>query len=341
MEYLLAGSSFIFTLLLIPLVKRMSEPLGLIDEPSRGIHEIPTPRSGGIAVIGAVGVSLFLLTLRGDSFLKEPRVGYVIAGFLSVFILGLLDDVFDLRARYKMSFLILIALLVSFLYKPTNIPAFALLLNSLICTLLFLGAVNGVNFIDGMDGLAPGLCFLSFFSFFFLLSSIGDRMGALLALSCAFALFGFLFYNWHPATIFIGDAGNFALGFLLAFLGYRLWLGSPNFPTLVAILFLLLVPAYDLILTVVRRLLNKRPLFQGDLHHSYHKLWRDWGWKYTDVVIFFLALQAVFSLFAISIFFHSSYCLALILLTLTILGAVIFTLHYGLTSFEKINMKNR
>jgi len=334
MEFILAGTSFIFCLLLVPPLKRLSGKLGMIDDPSKGIHSVPTPRSGGIAVIGAVGISLLLLLWKGDSFLKEPRVGYVIASFLLIFLLGLLDDALDIRARYKMVCLVAIALLIAFFYMPPGLSTPALIFNFFLSLSLFLGAVNGVNFIDGMDGLAPGLCFLSFFSFFFLLSSVGDKMGALLALSCAFSLLGFLFYNWHPATIFIGDAGNFALGFLLAFLGYRLWLSSPDFHTFFALLFLLFAPAYDLALTVFRRLINRRPLFQGDLHHSYHKLWRDWGWNYTNVVLFFLALQAIACIFAFLAFFFRSPYLTFSLAFLCISFSILFTRRYKLTTFE-------
>jgi UDP-GlcNAc:undecaprenyl-phosphate GlcNAc-1-phosphate transferase len=296
MELKVSIGSFILSLILVPFAKYLSYLLGTIDEPSKGIHKFPTPRLGGLAVMGAIAISLLFL---GDkSIFSEFRVRYAILSFGLVYLLGLADDLLEVRARVKMAIIILLVLPLSLLYVPPYLSLALHISYSLLALILFLGTINAINFIDGMDGLAPGLCLLSFLSFFLLLSSVGDKGGALLAISCAFSLLGFLFYNWHPASIFMGDGGNYALGFLLAFLSYRLWLAEPNIRTLLVILFLLFMPAYDLVLTVVRRIINHRPLFVGDFGHSYHKLWRDWGWEYKNVVIFFLLCQAIACSFA-------------------------------------------
>jgi UDP-GlcNAc:undecaprenyl-phosphate GlcNAc-1-phosphate transferase len=330
MELKVGIASFILSLILVPFAKYLSYILGTIDEPSKGIHRFPTPRLGGLAVMGAIAISLLFL---GDkSIFSEFRVRYALLSFGLVYLLGLADDLLEVRARVKMAIIVLLILPLSLLYVPPYLSLALHICYSLLALILFLGAINAINFIDGMDGLAPGLCLLSFLSFFFLLSSVGDKGGALLAISCVFSLLGFLFYNWHPASIFMGDGGNYALGFLLAFLSYRLWLAEPNIRTLLAILFLLFMPAYDLILTVVRRIINHRSLFVGDFGHSYHKLWRDWGWEYKTVVFFFLICQAIFCLFAFVVFFLRSFYLTLLLLILALSFSLLLTHRYRLTS---------
>lgn len=338
MDYLLAGASFPLCLLLVPLAKYLSYLIGAVDEPSKGIHKVPTPRLGGIAVIGAVAISTLLLV--ANSLLSELRVGYSLLSLGLVFLLGLLDDCVDIRARLKMGAIIILVLPLALLYMPANLPLLLHILYSLLALVLFLGTINAVNFIDGMDGLAPGLCLLSFLFLFLLLSTVGDKRGALLALCCACSLLGFLFYNWHPASIFMGDGGNYALGFILAYLSYRLWLASPNIHTFFAILFLLFLPAYDLVLTVVRRLINHRGLFEGDLEHSYNKMLRRWG-EYKKVVIFFLVCQAVACVFGIYIFTYRSLWLTLLLSLIGISSAFLFARRYELTSFEGMTLPER
>jgi len=333
MELKVSVASFIVSLILVPLAKYLSRILGVIDEPSKGIHTLPIPRLGGIAIVGALGISLIFL---GDkSVFSEFRVRYALLSFGLVFLLGLADDLLNIRARIKMAIIIIIVLPLSLLYVPPHLPLNLHILYSFLALILFLGTINAINLIDGMDGLAPGLCLLSFLSFFFLLSSVGDKGGALLAISCAFALMGFLFYNWHPASIFMGDGGNHALGFLLAFLSYRLWLAEPDIRTLLVILFLLFMPAYDLVLTLVRRILNHQPIFAGDLEHSYNKLLRDWGWEYKTVVLFFLACQAIFCLFAFIVFFLRSSFLSLLLTILALSFSLLLAHRYKFTSIAE------
>jgi UDP-GlcNAc:undecaprenyl-phosphate GlcNAc-1-phosphate transferase len=288
--------------------------------------------------MGAIAISLLFF---GDkSIFSEFRVRYALLSFGLVYLLGLADDLLEVRARVKMAIIVLLILPLSLLYVPPYLSLALHISYSLLALILFLGAINAINFIDGMDGLAPGLCLLSFLSFFFLLSSVGDKGGALLAISCAFSLLGFLFYNWHPASIFMGDGGNYALGFLLAFLSYRLWLAEPNIWTLLVILFLLFMPAYDLVLTVVRRIINHRPLFVGDFGHSYHKLWRDWGWEYKTVVIFFLLCQAIACSFAFLSFHSRSLLLTLFLAFLSFFFAYIFTSRYKLTTYGEREVRS-
>jgi hypothetical protein len=91
------------------------------------------------------------------------------------------------------------------------------------------------------------------------------------------------------------------------------------------------MPAYDLILTVVRRVLNHQPIFAGDLEHSYNKLVRDWGWEYKMVVLFFIACQAVFCLFAFIVFFLHSFYLSLLLFILALSFSLLLAHRYKFT----------
>lgn len=337
MEYLICLSASFFCYLFVPISIRLAKRVGLIDQPDKGIHSLPTPRSGGLAVLGAGFLSLLLILLMDTSHPLYPydkaRI-YFIFTFLGVFLLGLVDDIWSLKGRHKLIVLFFLSLFFCF-YLSLPLSFSSCIFKFLLGCLLFVGTINAINIIDGMDGLSSSLCSLSFLTLFLILSYIGDKTFSFLSLSFSSALLGFLYYNWHPAKIFIGDVGNFTLGFLLAFLCYRLWFASPNVHTLLAILLLLWVPAYDLFLILLIRVLHHRPLLSRDWENAYIKLWKEKGWAYTQVVGFFIMVQAFTCIFSFIVVYFQSLLVTIVIGIFVLTFTIIFTKHYHLLQTRK------
>lgn len=244
-----ALSSLIVT---VPL-RRLMLSFGVLDVPdaARRIHKRATPLCGGIAVFFGALVGTALAGKLSDPF------SLALFGGGAVFLLvGLLDDIYKLPADCKLLLEIPILLIP---FAAGVLPTGA---SALFAGLFLLLSVNAVNFIDGMDGLCTLVCAGSFFALSPLLLQSGTASLFLLA-----ALLGFLPHNRHPAKIFLGDTGALALGYAV---GLSALVATDASPFL-APLFLFL-PMLDLLLTIIRRVGNRTPLFAADGGHIHHKL---------------------------------------------------------------------
>lgn len=275
-------TSAILALLLTPLVRNLAWRLGLVDLPDqqRKLHVAPTPRVGGVAIAASVVLAYGLLLLvrlsSGHIIWSDlPLVFRLAPAFGLIFTVGLIDDVVSLHPRLKLA-----GQLVAAVYawsSGIHVNAFAghafgAPVTFVVTIFWIVLCTNALNLIDGVDGLAAGV------SFFALLTMTGAALlehntaMALAAVPLAGAVLGFLRYNYHPASIFLGDSGSLTLGFLLGCFG-ALWSEKSN--TLIGLaapLLVLSVPIVDVCNSVVRRFLRGRPLFRGDRAHIHHKL---------------------------------------------------------------------
>ena len=255
----------------------------------RKVHTGEIPRVGGFVVMVAFGLVMLLglagtteLSATHELFSRSPLTG-VLVGALICGLTGLFDDLVGLRARYKLLLQIVAAGLAIGL--GLEWPALSALLGDqlwavwlarCICAGFLVASVNAFNLMDGLDGLAGGLAAIGFS--LVLVSAVlhGTPELALgwLAATALGAVLGFLVHNRHPARVFMGDAGAYFLGFLLAGLLLFVHPLRDRLPilTLSIPLMVLALPLFDMSLAIVRRALRGQPIFSGDCDHIHHRL---------------------------------------------------------------------
>lgn len=305
--------SLIASLCLTPVIRRLAERRGLVDEPrsDRTIHAKPVPRLGGVAVFLSVGLALAwlpladnLVTVSLGEHWRDARA--VLASSLLVFIFGVYDDLRGARANWKF-FAQLVAGLTLFALggriEGLTIPfvgSFELPpILSLVFTLVWvIGISNAFNLIDGLDGLAAGAALFASIVMAAVSLVAGRPLVTVVSLALAGALTGFLRYNFNPASIFLGDSGSLFMGFLLAALSIT---GAQKASTAVAVAIPLMafaLPVIDTGFAIARRLIGGRPLFEGDREHIHHKL-LERGWSQRRVAFALYGVCAIFAMLAL------------------------------------------
>ena len=289
---LLAGpfvAAALLSLALTPLAKRLAVRLGAVDLPNeRKVHKVPIPRLGGVAVVLAFAV-VVVVVLGG--LLPVPRMpnlerqAILLLGLLPVFVISLIDDIRPLRALPRLAAQVVGAVIVMahgfVLSQDIHLFGAAIELGVLawpLSLLWIVGITNAFNLIDGLDGLAAGLAFISSLSLAGVFVIAGHIDVAVVPLALAGALLGFLRYNIHPASVFLGDSGACTVGFVLACLCLR---GGTMLSAGLAILVPVVivgVPLADTLLSIVRRVLRRIELpsdtgvMDADKGHIHHKL---------------------------------------------------------------------
>jgi UDP-GlcNAc:undecaprenyl-phosphate/decaprenyl-phosphate GlcNAc-1-phosphate transferase len=249
----------------------------------RKVHRGEIPRLGGVGVFVASALGLSAaFALYGADVLGSWRTGLpiILGGAAAVHFLGLFDDLYDIRARYKLLAQVVIALCVYFAgvrVTTISLPFFGITPLSpgvgLLFTVLWLvGITNAFNLIDGLDGLASGAAMFALTTMFVVASINGQDGAALVTIILAGATLGFLVYNFPPASIFLGDSGSLFLGFMLAGVGL---LSSQKSQTVVAVAIPVVslgLPVLDTGISILRRFLRGQPIFSPDRGHIHHRL---------------------------------------------------------------------
>ncbi|HEY8770284.1 MAG TPA: MraY family glycosyltransferase [Thermoleophilaceae bacterium] len=271
--FLVAGwVSFLVT----PLVARLARRLQVINEPrDRDLHERPTPGLGGLAILAAVVVAA-LAFLPNDG---ETRG--IIGGAIAIALIGAADDALPdglppfvkLLGQFAAA---AIPVLADVRVENVTLPFVSPLdLGHWGIPLTLLGIVavmNVVNFTDGVDGLAAGVCTIAAATFAVIALSLNRDAAGVLAALTAGAAVGFLFHNFHPASIFMGDAGSNLLGLLLACVAIQGVLKTAAVVGLFFPLVILAVPALDATFVVAKRIKYRRPVYSADRWHLHHRL---------------------------------------------------------------------
>jgi len=283
------GVPFLVALLVTPLLGKMAERAGVMDDPGgHKTHNDPTPYMGGMAV--AAG----LIVIGAVSAGTEGALLTVIACASGLAILGLLDDVYGLGPLVRFACEVAAGLALWFVGVRAGVMHTAWV--DLPITVLWVVALtNAVNFIDNTDGVAASVSAVAALGITLIAIRNGDVLVASLALSIVGGSLGFLRFNFPPARIFLGDAGSLLLGFLLAALTLSLDLPvGPALPRALTTVLLAGVPLFDLAVVVVARLLEGRPVYVGGWDHSTHRLLTR-GVSTTRVVLILAGAQAVCS----------------------------------------------
>ena len=272
----------VVALAVTPLVARLARRVGAVDEPrERSLHTSPTPRLGGIAIF--LGV-----LLAGVLFLPEgEQTRGILLGAVAIVLVGALDDVFDLHPALKLAGQICAALIpvlmdvrVENLTLPFLDPIELPDSGGVVTVVGIVAMMNIVNFSDGQDGLAAGVCAISAATFAVIALSIaGDDPdigpeGGILAALTAGAAMGFLVWNFPPAKIFMGDPGSNLLGLLLACVAIQGVLKTAAVVALVFPLVILAVPLIDTGFVVAKRIKYRQPVYRADAEHLHHRFAR-------------------------------------------------------------------
>jgi UDP-GlcNAc:undecaprenyl-phosphate GlcNAc-1-phosphate transferase len=322
--------------LLTPVVRKLARRFGVLDHArsSRKIHGQPIPRLGGIAIVVAfyapmVALLFFHTTGVGAMFVAERD--YVLGLFLGggiIALLGLYDDLRGANAAKKFFVQFAVAGLLfklgfrfDVLANPFGEPI-SLGWASLPVTMLWVvGVINAMNLIDGLDGLAGGVALVAVITTFLVSVQRGHPLMMLFSSALAGSIVGFLFYNFNPASIFMGDTGSMFLGFVLAATAIQT---NQKASTAVAVLIpaiALGLPIMDTLLAIGRRALRGRPLFQADREHIHHKL-LDRGLSHRQAVLFLYGFCVVLGGAALILTYASSGQSAALLVVLALLAFV-------------------
>ena len=267
-----------------PIVKKIGIATKQVDQPdSRKIHTSPMVRIGGVSIFIAVMITLGILYgFQGWVFLDGEQLKSlttILAGSGAFFAMGLADDLWDLSPLYRLGLQLLViiglwwqGLQVDLSFLPWD-NSFLLGGLSLLITFLWLaGVANAVNWIDGMDGLAGGVTGIIAFTILFITLEKGNYGVALLMATTAGSAIAFLWYNFHPANIFMGDGGSNFLGFLLAASSLAGIANEPGLGNTLAPFVLLAVPIGDMLVVIIARLRAGKSPFIADQIHIHHRL---------------------------------------------------------------------
>ena len=274
------------TALLTPLTMRLALRLGMIDEPrERGLSERPTPLLGGLAIFGGVLVAALCFLPAG--YAEEPHLwNGVLLGAAIITLVGALDDRFDLHPLLKLGGQILAAVVVVHFgvgVKSIVLPFFGHIAlpnagitdgGPLLTVLGLVVMMNVVNFSDGVDGLAAGVCAIIATTMAIIAFDLGRPQPGVLAALTAGAALGFLIYNFPPAKSFMGDAGANLLGLLMGVIAVEAAVKSAAVVSFVLPLILLAVPFMDTTFVVLKRLKYRQPVYRPDSEHFHHRMAR-------------------------------------------------------------------
>jgi UDP-GlcNAc:undecaprenyl-phosphate GlcNAc-1-phosphate transferase len=299
------GSSLVLTYL----VRHYATVLGLVDVPdgARRLHERPVPRVGGVAVSISVICVVAIAFLTGLSGSISPgSLLPILLGGLAIFGIGLWDDIRGLGPRTKFVLETVVALalfMVGIRIEGFGVPGggfveFSTLISLPITVLWIVGVTNAFNLIDGSDGVAAGAALFASGGIAVVSIMAASQVGLLFSLALVGATLGFLFFNFPPATIFLGDSGSLFLGFTLATLGI---VSTQMAPTTLAVAIPVIsfgLPILDTLLAIVRRFLRRESLFLGDRGHIHHRL-RDLGHSPRKIALLLYAASAGFALFSL------------------------------------------
>jgi UDP-GlcNAc:undecaprenyl-phosphate/decaprenyl-phosphate GlcNAc-1-phosphate transferase len=347
-EYLLPFlSGLMLSLMLTPVSRRLAIAIGAIDQPSeRRIHIVATPRLGGPAILLALVAAAMIASrlMRFPVAAGGPdwtAYGWPAFGALMVTAIGTVDDIRPLRPATKLLVETVAAGLAVYGGYRLDLPAawHLDLLAFPLSVFLIISVVNAVNLVDGLDGLAVGLCLIISVTLFLMCDSEGPQ-ASILAAACGVML-GFLCYNFHPARIFLGDSGALLLGYIVAIeaisASHRRAGGLADF----APLLVLGVPMAELILTVVRRVarlirieeggadarryrlsVTARPaLFCADRDHIHHRLLTR-GLSHRSAVLMLYGAGATMCLAAFTLGIRAHLPRGLILMAIAVASAL-------------------
>ncbi len=320
--------ALVFGALLTPLAGRLGVRVGAVDR-TKGD---PIPRAGGLAIVAATLLALGLLALgfrptRDLVAHSLSRYDAIWIGAIGIVVLGVVDDIWRLKAGPKVLVEALIAVglyaagvRATTVWLPFGIVELGHSVGLAFTVIWIVGITNAFNLLDGIDGAAAGSAVFALLAMFVASATLGQPFVALSAVAMAGATLGFLPFNFPPARIYLGDAGSLFLGFSLATLALA---GATKGPAIVALAIPLVafgVPVLDTLIAVVRRGVRGAPLFRGDREHIHHRL-LDLGLSNAQAAAILYVVSAAFALASMLFLNPNVRGMAVVL---TMIGAVVW-----------------
>ena len=334
--FIIIFTTFIISALLVPIVKKAAIHVGAMDVPNeRKVHSKPMPSMGGLAI--------FFSFLCGYMLFAQstPQMLSILIGGFIIVILGMIDDIKPIKAKYKFLVQIIAACVVVFYGNIvlTEITALGLNLTftvpfNYIITIFFIVSItNAINLIDGIDGLASGVSSIYFATITVIATLIHKTTGldVTLCLIMLGSTLGFLLHNFNPASIFMGDSGSLFLGFIIStisLLGFK----ATTVTSLIVPLLILAIPIIDTLLAIFRRLLKGESIGTPDKEHFHHQLLKmKFGTKKTVLIIYginiLFALVSIFYILGDSEIAIAIYIILMILLLFLVIKTDILYKH--------------
>ena len=309
-------------LLVTPGVIWLAKKTGALDKPdARKVHKNPIPRIGGLGIYLAfmAAMAAVLLMVEVDAEVRQEITGLMVGGSLVValglvascsliVVVGLIDDYTNLPAKVKLLGQIVAACVlvlgfdvrIDFITDPFGDYLFLEFLAVPATIFWIVGLTNTVNLIDGLDGLAAGVSSIAAVTIFLVALQQGFILVAVLTAALAGAAFGFLYYNFNPARIFMGDTGSMFLGFMLAGISVIGAVKSAATIALIVPILALGLPIMDTTFAIVRRYRGGVPIFKPDKGHLHHRL-LDLGFTQRQAVLLMYVISALLGLSAVAL----------------------------------------
>lgn len=292
-------TTFLFT----PWVKKLALKIGAVDKPNnRKVHQRLMPRLGGLSIY--LGFLVSTIWLVRD---YKAVLAILIASSIVV-LTGILDDKFQLRPIYKLLGQVIAALVIvffdlqmEFIHLPFDFSdqsTFNFGFLAIPITILWIvGVTNSINLIDGLDGLATGVSAIATATMLVLAIMMNNVPVIFMASALLGSLLAFLYFNFYPAKIFMGDTGSLFLGFMMAVLSL-LGFKQVAFASFIIPLLVLGVPLSDTAFAILRRIVNNKPISAPDKQHLHHCLMKV-GFSHRGTVLLIYGISAFFGLSAI------------------------------------------
>ena len=300
--YFILIATFFISLILVPLARKIAFHVNAVDKPNkRRVNEVAMPTQGGLAIFVT-----FMLGFMLFADMNVQMISILIGGFILI-LTGFIDGINSIKASHKMLAQIFAAAVVvfygkiflsdiSFLGLAFTIPS---PLNYIFSIIFIVGIINAINLIDGLDGLCGGVASI-YFATIAIIAFILNRFGGLdimLALIMLGSTLGFLFHNFPPASIYLGDTGSMFLGYMISvisLLGFKV----TTLTSLVIPLVILAIPIFDTLLAIFRRILKGESIGKPDKEHFHHQLLKMKFSTRTTVLIIY-AVNILFSVVSI------------------------------------------
>lgn len=336
---------------LTPLIARLARYNKWVDLPGgeRTVHKEPTPRAGGIAVIITFLLGTGYMLLMGPGFdLPLGATTHLLSwammlGAAAIALTGLYDDAYGLGFKKKFLFQLLVAYGMYLAGYRIDVPEIYFLeadpymqagLGLPLTLLWYLGVMNAVNLIDGLDGLAAGISTISFVCLAIIFGLQGQQSLIPIAIIMGGALLGFLYYNFNPASIFLGDTGSLFLGFIIATYALQ---GTAHPQPFVALIIMALAVGYPLLdtaLAFVRRFLKGHSPFAPDKDHIHHRMTGRFKYSTRKTVVALYVIHGLFCAAAITLsIVATSY--SLLIITGVVAGICLFLKGLGYLKLQR------
>jgi len=299
-----------------PAVRRLALQVGMLDETGeRRMHDVPKPRIGGIAVW--LGFAFALFSIAGFAIARHQlrdldsihNILGILFGATLILVVGIWDDVMTMSARNKFGLQIVVAsisMLYGFMIQGVDLPfthdkfiAFPLYVSIPVTLIWYLGMMNAINFIDGLDGLLSGLTVISGASILVIAYQHGHTSETLILAALIGGALGFLPHNFNPAKIILGDSGALFIGYVFATTSI---IGGSKTAISVSLLLpviALALPILDTAVTIVRRTRAGKKITEADRGHFHHQLIFRFGLNVKQAVLLIYALCIVLGVTAL------------------------------------------